>query len=494
MFTLFIVDDEPAAIKYINQLVKFVKDDFCVTGEFEDARECLERLKTEQPDVILSDIKLPGMSGLELIKKVNAEYPHITCLILSAYSDFEYAREAIRGRAYEYLVKPVIPEEFVKTMNHIRITIAARYLKERNQLISNMYYGEMVEEQNLKKYFESGRYYGILVRKNGLPADAAKENEKVISSGLYESIVVYGSDENEALFLVPEECTADSELLQIAERLKNELRSGQDKLTAIITRTSFSVGEMAMTVKKLYSRLYQTIVLGKETTAFLEDLRHTQDLNKEEKLMVNKIEEELVQGENEKAYLRFEDLCGIFAAKDMPEFVVRRTVKHLIYTLWMSSEEQSGWKEQELLLDNLFSGSLSVKSLCKDLAEFFRIKESQIAVNKIDTAENYEKISRYIRQNLKDPLTLGKLGKHFGISQAYLTRMFRKYENTSFSAFLTNARIEEAKKIIINHPDWFVKDISHMVGYQDQFYFSRVFRAYTGYCPSDYILMQQEYN
>lgn len=492
MFTLFIVDDEPAAIKYINQLIQFVKDDFRVTGEFEDAHECLERLKQEQPDVIISDIKLPGMSGLELIRKVNAEYPCITCLVLSAYSDFEYAREAIRGRAYEYLVKPVILDEFVKTMNHIRITIAAGYLKERNQLISNMYHDEPVEGQKLKKYFEFERYYGILVRKNGLPADEGKENEKVISSGLYESIVVYGSDENEALFLVPEECVANSNLLQIADRLKNELRSDQVKLTAIITRTSFCVSDMPSVVKKLYSRLYQTIVMGKETTVYLEDSRQTLDLNRDEKLMINKIEEELVRGENEKAYLRFEELCNIFEAKDMPELLVRRTVRHLIYTLWMSSQEQYGWKEQELLLDNLFSGSLSVKSLCKNLAEFFRISESHIAVNKIDTAENFEKVSRYIRQNLKEPLTLGKLSKHFGISQAYLTRMFRKYESTSFSVFLTNERIEEAKKIIINHPDWFVKDVSRMVGYQDQFYFSRVFRAYTGYCPSDYILMRQE--
>ena len=492
MFSIFIVDDEPAAIIYLNQLVSFVKDDFQVIGEFEDAQACLNRLEVEQPDVIISDIKMPGMSGLELIKEVNVKYPQIACLILSAYTDFEYAREAIRGRAYEYLIKPVIPDEFIKTMNHTRITIAGKYLKERNQLLTCMYRDERVDEQDLKRYFEFDEYYGILVRKNGLPAEEGKENEKVISSGLSESIVVFGCDENEALFLVPRECLGSNNLLQIAGRLKNELRTEQDHLTTVITRKSFSVSEMAATVKQLYARLYQTIVMGKETMVYLEDPRRPLDLNKEEKLLVNRIKENLAQGDNEEAYLKFEELCSLFAGRDMPELVVRRTVRYLIYTLWMSAEDNFNWKDHEVLLDNLFSSSSSVKALCRNLMDLFRIKEYSLAVNKIDTAENFKKIRKYVLQNLKEPLSLGKLAKEFGISQAYLTRMFRKYEYTSFNTFLTNARIEEAKKIIMIHPDWFVKDISRLVGYQDQFYFSRVFRAYTGYCPSDYILLRQE--
>ena len=69
--------------------------------------------------------------------------------------------------------------------------------------------------------------------------------------------------------------------------------------------------------------------------------------------------------------------------------------------------------------------------------------------------------------------------------------MFRKYQGMSFNSFFTNVRMEEAKKLLLLHPDWYIKDIAEMVGYQDQFYFSRVFRTYTGYSPSDYILSQE---
>lgn len=443
-------------------------------------------------DVIISDIKMPGMSGLEMIREINVKYPQIACLILSAYSEFEYAREAIRGRAYEYLLKPVIPDEFVKVMNRIRITIAGRYLKERNQLIYKMYQNESVTEKDLKHYFEFEEYYGILMRKNGLPSEESKGNKNMVSSDLYESIVVYGCDENEALFLIPKECVQNNSLIQVAKRLENELYTKQDKLTTIITKEAFLLRNMALKVQQLYHGLYQIIVLGKETRIYLEENYQPVNLGKDEKLTVNKIKELLIAGENERAYLKFEELCSDFTQKEIPELVVRRAIRHIIYTLWMFVEEDIDWKEQDTLLDTLFCNSLTIKALCGNLKELFHINENNISVNKIDTEKNYLKIRNYALQNLQESLSLGKLGSEFGISQAYLTKMFRKYEKTSFNNFFTTARIQEAKKIILIHPDWFIKDIARLVGYQDQFYFSRVFRAYTGYSPSDYLLLNQE--
>lgn len=492
MFTVFIVDDEPAALVYLNRLVKLINMDFRITGEFEDAQGCLKQLEIYQPDVIISDIKMPGMSGLELLKEVNARYPQIACLILSAYSEFEYAREAIRGRAYEYLLKPIVPDEFVKVMNRIRILIAGRYLKERNQLIYNMYQNEPVSEEDLRRYFESDEYYGIMMRRNGLPAEVSKGGKNTVSSGLYESIVVYGGDEDEALFLIPKECVQNDSLLRIARRLERELYTKQDKLTTIVTKESFLLQDMADKVNQLYRRLYQTLVLGKEKLTFLEDRYQPRNLSKEEKLLVNEIKELLMEKVNDAAYLKLEKLCNDFTENEMPQHVVRRTIKHIMNTMWMFAEEEMDWRESDVLLDTLFCNSLSVASLCEDLKELFPASDGGFSLNKIDTEKNYCRIRNYVLQNLKEPLSLGRIGKEFGISKAYLTRMFRKYENTSFNNFLTAARIEEAKKIILIHPDWFIRDIARAAGYQDQFYFSRVFRAYTGYSPSDYLVLNQE--
>ena len=74
----------------------------------------------------------------------------------------------------------------------------------------------------------------------------------------------------------------------------------------------------------------------------------------------------------------------------------------------------------------------------------------------------------------------------FGVSQTYLSRLFRKYTGLSFNQKLTELRMEKAKRIINENRDFYIREVAEMVGYQDQFYFSRVFRSYVGKSPSEY--------
>jgi YesN/AraC family two-component response regulator len=96
-------------------------------------------------------------------------------------------------------------------------------------------------------------------------------------------------------------------------------------------------------------------------------------------------------------------------------------------------------------------------------------------------------VKAYIKNNMASQLSLQSTARQFTISQTYLSKMFRKYEDKSFNNYLTAIRMEEAKRLMKNEPDLFIKDIASMVGYNDQFYFSRIFRSYTGVCPSDFL-------
>lgn len=85
------------------------------------------------------------------------------------------------------------------------------------------------------------------------------------------------------------------------------------------------------------------------------------------------------------------------------------------------------------------------------------------------------------------PLTLQQICKHFGVSQPYVSKFFRKYEGTSFGNYLTKIRIQKAKELLRYNKDILIKDVAYMVGYSDQFYFSRIFRSMEGVSPSEYI-------
>lgn len=492
MFTVFVVDDEPAAILYMRKLIRLVKEDFQIIGEYEDGSSCLAEVGEKRPDVIISDIRMPGMSGLDLLKEVNVRFPDTACLLLSGYSEFEYAREAIKARVYEYLLKPILPDEFVAAMNRIRITVSGRYLRERDELLRRMCRTGKVEAENLERYFGTGKYYGILVRKNGLPGENEKEAERTVSSELYEPVKVYGCDEREALFLIPEGCVSPEHLDWTGLRLRKGMGTKEDVFTTVITGKSFTIYEMAEVVQKMYRRLYRELILGKERTFYLEEPSIQRDLSQRDKEAIDRIKELLMKERRGEAYQEFEKLCEEFEREEMPETIVWHTVRYILQTLWVFLEGKIDWEEQGNLLDNILYDSSTIREMCGNLKDLFGIGEPSAASGKIDTQENYLRIRRYIQTHFQEPLSLSRLSREFGISQAYLTKMFRKYEGTSYNSFFTNVRMEEAKKLLLN-TDLLIKDIAERIGYSDQFYFSRVFRTWMGCSPSDYVLLKQKY-
>ena len=95
-------------------------------------------------------------------------------------------------------------------------------------------------------------------------------------------------------------------------------------------------------------------------------------------------------------------------------------------------------------------------------------------------------VCHYIHSHLDEPLSLDTMVKQFHVSQGHLSYIFRKYAGQSFNSYLTSARMEKAKKILEEDQHILIKDVAQMAGYQDQFYFSRVFKQYTGVRPTEY--------
>ncbi|MEG2859880.1 MAG: AraC family transcriptional regulator, partial [Clostridia bacterium] len=99
---------------------------------------------------------------------------------------------------------------------------------------------------------------------------------------------------------------------------------------------------------------------------------------------------------------------------------------------------------------------------------------------------DFENLCDYLKRHLDKPLTLPLLCKRMGMSQTAISRLFRRFADCSFVEYLTNARMESAKRLILSKPERMFKDVAASVGYADPLYFSRVFRAHTGFSPSEY--------
>lgn len=164
-------------------------------------------------------------------------------------------------------------------------------------------------------------------------------------------------------------------------------------------------------------------------------------------------------------------------------------MRQICYMLQRYGVGEADYREYEYLLDEAFVNAGSWEQLFTSLMDIFYKdqKEDTLNLHKQSTEEYFEKIKDYIQNNMAKPISLQSVSKEMGVSQTYLSRLFRKYEDISFNNYLTSLRMEKAKELLKSEDKIFVKDVAEQVGYKDQFYFSRIFHTYTGVRPSEYI-------
>ena len=112
--------------------------------------------------------------------------------------------------------------------------------------------------------------------------------------------------------------------------------------------------------------------------------------------------------------------------------------------------------------------------------------DGNIRDKKLSTRELYDYAVQYILEHYASPLSMQSVCDEIGISQTYLSRLFRKYSDTTFNAYLTRCRMEAAKQLLRDKPDLLLRDVAAMVGYEDSSYFTKVFHQHTGQTPSQF--------
>ena len=144
-------------------------------------------------------------------------------------------------------------------------------------------------------------------------------------------------------------------------------------------------------------------------------------------------------------------------------------------------------RQEELLAD--FNGLIRSASSTGDLmasAYSLLFDSDSMSDRKLSPRELYDYAARYIEDNYAQPLSMQNVCDEIGISQTYLSRLFRKYSDTTFNAWLTRCRMEAAKKLLLEKPDLLLRDVAACVGYEDSSYFTKVFHQYTGKTPSQF--------
>jgi two-component system response regulator YesN len=488
MYRIILVEDEPAAAENIHDIIRLYCPQFEIIACGDNGAAGLALARLHHPDLLLTDIRMPMMDGLELITRLHEEMPPVKTMILSGYQDFEYARTALQHGAVDYLLKPISPQALASALDRAIPLLNETRGRRRLPLIRSLINNEPPDREALKKQFRAPGYTAAICRKNGLPG---RFRRNMVTHAQYrvdgETIDMYGRDEMESLRLAVGMALLTPSVLEAVPWLHRDVPG---YATTVIWHEAFPIEELPGIINALYAVLDRRLVIGKDQLISVgaRNSRHILTCPVPDGELRQQLGYYLKENKIESIRILLLDQLKKWEAQGQTQLYVEAMVRSVFETLRQEFENPAGGEGYEFMIDDAFFYAASYEELRESLLFIFEkiLPDPGQRINKVDTPEFFTLIREYLNAHVNEALSLQSLCRHFGISQTYMSRLFRKYTGLSFINFLTSLRIEKAKDYLL-HKNILIKDAAAMAGFTDQFYFSRVFRSATGQSPSDYI-------
>lgn len=532
---VFLVEDEMVIRRGIKNSIDWEKEGYIFCGEASDGELAYPMIIKEKPDILITDIRMPFMDGLELCKLVKKELPNIKILILSGYDEFDYAKEAIRLGVTEYLLKPISSGKLLEALNGVSESI--RREKEDKDLVRK-YMEEMREntEHEKQKFFEQ------MIAGNLSMADAletGKKYEMNLSAGMYNLLLfrfTLGEENRKSGELLGE---AEYAIEKLTERLEYvfEFQRGVEGWAFLLMADNEE--QMSERVKELSKDLeeimknYSTIAyfggIG-QPVARLRELeesfreaeralaaRFTMELNRiisvEDIRMAQNVDtlddiEITSFGEIEKTRTMLEKFLNNGAEDEIDEFVD-------VYINELPEENlKSVLMRQYIIMD----AYIVMMSFCEKIEgiEGEMQAQSEELKNSMKTIQTLEEIKNYIRMLLKkiigvrdtisgrrysdiieiakdqirktymsDEISLNTIAAEVGMSPSYFSSIFSKEMGKTFVEYLTEIRMGRAKELLMCS-SMKTSEIGYEVGYKDPHYFSYIFKKTQNCTPKEF--------
>lgn len=532
---VFLVEDEMVIRRGIKNSIDWEKEGYIFCGEASDGELAYPMIIKEKPDILITDIRMPFMDGLELCKLVKKELPNIKILILSGYDEFDYAKEAIRLGVTEYLLKPISSGKLLEALNGVSESI--RREKEDKDLV-HKYMEEMREntEHEKQKFFEQ------MIAGNLSMADAletGKKYEMNLSAGMYNLLLfrfTLGEENRKSGELLGE---AEYAIEKLTERLEYvfEFQRGVEGWAFLLMADNEE--QMSERVKELSKDLeeimknYSTIAyfggIG-QPVARLRELeesfreaeralaaRFTMELNRiisvEDIRMAQNVDtlddiEITSFGEIEKTRTMLEKFLNNGAEDEIDEFVD-------VYINELPEENlKSVLMRQYIIMD----AYIVMMSFCEKIEGIEGEMQAQSAElkNSMKTIQTLEEIKNYIRMLLKkiigvrdtisgrrysdiieiakdqirktymsDEISLNTIAAEVGMSPSYFSSIFSKEMGKTFVEYLTEIRMDRAKELLMCS-SMKTSEIGYEVGYKDPHYFSYIFKKTQNCTPKEF--------
>ncbi len=522
-YTVLLVDDEEEVIQVIMRKINWGELGFSVIGFADNGVKALELVEEFQPDVVMTDIKMPYMDGMELSNRVKAQFPATKILLFTGFDEFEYAKEAIHLEVEEYILKPMNSAELTNVFAQLKVKLDQEISEKRNVEILQKYYIESlpllradfysglvegrVHEGEVSKYLSdcrisfTGQFFCCLVihtsQKEGdmdplLLSASVREQAKERFGGKWQakSFAYLGN----TVFIAQLE--NENEVWELTDECDRFCRYVRHVLGAVVT---IGIGQVCGNILEL-PQSYST---AREAVSYRALYGASRAINIKE-IVPQKVDKSVPFSEAE-----LSDLFRMVRVGSEEE-IAQAVGRYLSHISFPDKSLQRHHMDVMELLSMLFrfsvNNDIAIEGDMEDMGNLYgslldmepdalqkwllnvslSFREQLIHVRSRTTETLVSKAMEYVWNNYADAkLSLDNVCEALGVSNSYFSTVFKKEAGNSFIGYLTDYRLDRAARLLIetNEKSYM---IANQVGYSDPNYFSYVFKKRFGVAPSKY--------
>jgi len=523
MYTVIVADDEEELRKALIRKVNWEEAGFQVIGEAENGAEALDLVEKLEPDLLLSDIRMPFMSGIELARAVREIRPTMQIAFLSGHDDFTYAQQAIQYNIISYMLKPISSAEVTAELKKIKAKIDETFEEFTRQsiekekqnitgflmpLLLDSFQGNMTEERNEQLITEakargflgevgSNQYYTVLVtsfrdRQGKNCTTEAGVNSVDMILRKYVKHASFYTEGRIVSLLVATRGGLDKYLHIIVEDISQSVKR--------IMNRSASIGVSRMVSQLIncheaYIEAMNAVGYShqsEEEVYFIADIERAGVFDQEViQNTVNSIESLIRGGSREDLEDYLKSLFdGIKQGKFTPMMVQLLVVQLVAAVLRVAYAVADGGSIQRLQASSPLQGKIfydNAEPMWDQYIDFCLTAKQMVSEErKRSSSVICDQALEIIENRYMDPgISLVSISNEIAVSPNYLSTLVKKMIGKTLIDLLTKKRIEVAKELLLGTP-MKIREISEQCGYNDQHYFSYCFKKYIGVSPNAY--------
>ncbi len=534
MIKVFLVEDEVIMRNGIKRNIPWEKEGFTFVGDASDGELAWPLIKKTQPDILITDIRMPFMNGLELSELVRKEMPDTKIIILSGYSEFDYAKQAITLGVTDYLLKPITSEKLMEVVKRVADIIReeraqrdllAQYQKEMQENISlekkQLFDRIVLQDCSTREFLEQGRalgidltaaFYTVLLFKLMTPDESQAYSKELVrvaerineSAESWDNLLSFDRGPEGWAFLLKAETMeqVEADLKQLEERVQAMLKNNTE------LRYFGGVGNTVQRLSDIRSS-YQSASKAFASRFFAEKSQFVKACQIEKREYREERDMSLIAVDSSKINRELvENFLRVGVAEEIDDFVEEyfdniglENYRSLMFCHYLIVDMNFCACQ---FLEKLGVDPSELSSECRDVDQFSYYATSETGMTEYvkklfretirlrdGSARNkyqsvIEKAKSCVLENFQNnEFSMNQAAAMVNISPSYFSTLFRQETGTTFIEYLTDVRLGKAKELLMC-TDMRSSEIGYQVGYKDSHYFSYIFKKICGCTPKEY--------